>query len=207
MPRFRVEASKTITRCVFASGNRGKIAEVERILGALGISIVPQSDFGVGPVEETGQTFVENALIKARHAAGIAGLPAIADDSGLVVDALRGRPGIYSARYAGPDATDADNVDRLLHELKGVPDDKRGAAFHCAVVCVGPDESFQPLVAEAEWRGSILAERRGTGGFGYDPVFLDPVSGVASAELSAQDKNNRSHRGQALRMLAQMLQR
>lgn len=198
--------SKTISRCVFASGNRGKIAEVERILGALDISIVPQSDFDVGQVEETGKTFVENALIKARHAAKITGLPAIADDSGLAVDALQGRPGVYSARYAGPEATDAENVDRLLHELKGVPDEDRGAAFHCAVVCVSPDESFEPLVAQAEWRGSILAERRGTGGFGYDPVFLDPASGVASAELSVHQKNSRSHRGKALRMLAQMLQ-
>lgn len=197
--------NKTFSRCVFASGNRGKLAEAERILGALGIRIVPQSHFNVGEVDETGQTFVENALIKARHAARVAGIPAIADDSGLAVDALQGRPGVYSARYAGPDATDADNVDKLLHELKDVPDEDRGAAFHCAIVCVHPGDSLQPLVAEAEWRGSILAERRGDGGFGYDPVFLDPISGIAAAELSVQEKNRRSHRGQALRVLAKML--
>lgn len=198
--------NKTISRCVFASGNPGKIAEAERILGALGIRIVPQSDFDVGEVDETGQTFVENALIKALHAARATGLPAIADDSGLAVDALHGRPGVRSARYAGSNASDAENVEKLLHELQGVPRDDRGAAFHCAVVCVSPDGSFEPIVAEAEWRGSILEERRGTGGFGYDPVFLDPESGVASAELSAREKNERSHRGQALTRLAHLLQ-
>jgi XTP/dITP diphosphohydrolase len=198
-------SSPHIARCVFASGNPGKIVEVERILGELGISVVPQSDFNVSKADETGLTFVDNALIKARHAAGATGLPAIADDSGLSVDALAGRPGIHSARYAGVAASDDDNIDKLLLELADVPDEHRGAGFHCAMVLVSPDDSFEPQIAEAVWRGSILKERRGAGGFGYDPVFLDPQSGVASAELSAQQKNQRSHRGQALRMLAQMM--
>jgi XTP/dITP diphosphohydrolase len=190
---------------VLASGNPGKIVEVERILGELGLNIVPQSEFNVTEVDESGLTFVENALIKAKHAAAATGLPAIADDSGLAVDALNGRPGVHSARYAGAGASDADNIDKLLQELANVPDGNRGAGFHCAVVMVSADNSFQPRIAEAVWRGSILRERRGARGFGYDPVFLDPQSGLASAELSAQQKNQRSHRGQALRKLATML--
>lgn len=207
MRRFlAVVINPAISRCVFASGNPGKIVEVERILDEFGISVVPQSEFNVSEADETGLTFVENALIKARHAASVTGLPAIADDSGLAVDALEGRPGIHSARYAGAAASDADNVDKLLLELADVPDENRGAGFHCAMVLVSPDDSFAPQIAEAVWRGSILRESHGTGGFGYDPVFLDPQSGLASAELSAQQKNQRSHRGQALRMLAQMMQ-
>lgn len=191
-------------KIVMASGNAGKLREIARILSDLNITVVPQSDFGISEAEETGSTFAENALIKARHAARATGLAAIADDSGLMVDALDGRPGIYSARYSGPDATDQTNIDRLLAELEGVPEDQRSAAFHCAVCFVTPDGAG-PLIAEGEWRGRILRERRGDGGFGYDPVFLDIELGRSSAELNADEKNARSHRGKALKALARKL--
>lgn len=189
---------------VLASGNAGKLREIERILDEFGIKVVPQSDFGVTEADETGRTFVENALIKARHAVDATGLPAIADDSGIAVDALEGRPGVYSARYAGPDASDEDNNKRLLAELEGVPDERRGAAFHCVACLVTPDHA-DPVIAEGEWRGRILHEPRGEGGFGYDPLFLVPELGRSSAELSAEEKNARSHRGEALKELARLL--
>jgi XTP/dITP diphosphohydrolase len=187
-----------------ASSNAGKLREISRILGDLDITVVPQSDFGIADADETGTTFAENALIKARHAAEATGLAAIADDSGLSVDALNGRPGVYSARYSGPDADDERNIDKLLAELDDVPEQERGAAFHCAVCFVLPGGG-EPLIAEAEWRGLILRKRTGDGGFGYDPVFFDPELGRASAELSAGQKNARSHRGKALRELARLL--
>ena len=191
-------------RIVLASGNPGKVREIRRILGEFGVEIVPQTELGVGDADETGSSFVENALIKARHAADLTGLPAIADDSGLVVDALDGRPGVYSARYAGVRASDDDNIEKLLHELRGVPDDKRTAAFHCCAVYVSADDSTS-LVAEGRWQGRILGERRGSGGFGYDPVFFDPECGRSAAELGPELKNARSHRGKALAALAEML--
>lgn len=191
-------------RIVLATGNPGKVREIQRILGEFAVEVVPQTDLEVGDADETGTSFVENALIKARHAAHLTGLPAIADDSGLVVDALDGRPGIYSARFAGAEATDDDNIDKLLHELRGVPDDKRTAAFHCCAVYVSADDSTS-LVAEGRWQGRILGERRGTGGFGYDPVFYDPECGRSAAELGPELKNARSHRGKALAALAEML--
>jgi len=187
-----------------ASGNAGKLREIVRILGGLNITVVPQSDFGVSDAEETGSTFVENALIKARHAANVTGLAAIADDSGLAVDVLDGRPGVYSARYSGPDANADSNIDRLLRELDGVPDGQRGAAFRCAACFVMPGKSA-PLIAEGEWRGLILRERQGAGGFGYDPVFLDPELGRSAAQLSACEKDAQSHRSQALHELARQL--
>lgn len=187
-----------------ASANAGKLREIEQILGELKIAVVPQSDFGVDAVEETGSTFAENALIKARHAAQISGLAAIADDSGLAVEVLGGRPGVYSARYSGPNATDASNIDRLLSELEGVPDDQRAAAFHC-VACFVSSADAEPVVAEGKWRGRILRERRGDGGFGYDPIFFDMELKRSSAEMSADEKNARSHRGNALRALARQL--
>ena len=196
--------SKLPPRIVMASGNAGKLREFVRILDGLDVEVVAQSEYGVVDAEETGTTFVENALIKARHAAADTGLPAIADDSGLSVDALGGAPGVYSARYSGPDATDESNVDKLLDALRDVPDEERGAAFQCVACFVMPGED-DALIAEAEWRGSILHERRGDGGFGYDPIFLDPESGVASAELTAEQKNARSHRGKALRQLQELL--
>jgi XTP/dITP diphosphohydrolase len=191
-------------RIVMASGNPGKLREIARLLEDLGIEVVPQSEYGVSDADETGTTFAENALIKARHAAATTGLPAIADDSGLVVDALDGRPGVYSARYAGSDATDQQNNLKLLAELQQVDDADRGAAFHCTACFVMPDDS-EPLLATGEWRGSILREQRGTGGFGYDPLFLDPASGKTAAELTAAEKNARSHRGKALRRLGRLL--
>jgi len=191
-------------RIVLASGNPGKVREIRRILGEFGVEIVPQTELGVGDADETGSSFVENALIKARHAADLTGLPAIADDSGLVVDALDGRPGVYSARYAGVQASDDDNIEKLLRELHGVPDDKRTAAFHCCAVYVSADDSTS-LVAEGRWQGRILGERRGSGGFGYDPVFFDPECGRSAAELGPELKNARSHRGKALAALAEML--
>lgn len=191
-------------KIVLASSNAGKLREIARILGDLDIEVLPQSDFGVSDADETGTTFVENALIKARHAMEATGLPAIADDSGIVVDALDGRPGVYSARYAGPDATDADNNALLLKELEGVPRTERGAAFHCVACFVRPGDEGS-IVAEGEWRGSILSEPRGKGGFGYDPLFFVPELGCSSAELSPEEKNRRSHRGKALRELARKL--
>lgn len=187
-----------------ASSNAGKLREIARILGGLNITVVPQSDFGVSDAEETGSTFVENALIKARHAANVTGLAAIADDSGLAVDVLDGRPGVYSARYSGPVANADNNIDRLLSELDGVPDGQRGAAFRCAACFVMPGKSA-PLIAEGEWRGLILRERQGAGGFGYDPVFFDPELGRSAAQLSADEKDARSHRSQALHELARQL--
>lgn len=191
-------------RIVMASGNAGKIREIARILGDLDVEILPQSAFDVPDADETGVTFEENSVLKARHAARLTGLPAIADDSGLGVDALDGRPGVWSARYAGPGASDGANIAKLLAELEGVTD--RGAAFYCVASFVMDAES-EPLLGFGEWRGSILEQRRGRGGFGYDPVFLDPASGLASAELSPEQKNARSHRGQALRALADQLRR
>ena len=191
-------------RIVLASGNAGKLAEIARILEDLDIDVVPQSALGVTDADETGTTFVENALIKARHAVAATGLPAIADDSGICVDALDGRPGVYSARYAGPGADDESNNDLLLSELDGVPDEQRGAAFHCVACFVAPGMEA-PVIAEGEWRGRILRERRGTGGFGYDPLFYLPELGKSSAELSPQEKNARSHRGQAIAELGRKL--
>lgn len=186
---------------VMASGNAGKIREIASLLRDLDVEIVPQSEFNIPDAEETGSTFEENVIIKARHAVELSGLPAIADDSGLVVDALDGRPGVYSARYAGAGASDDDNVDKLLRELDGVT--QRAAAFHCVACFLAP--AANPVLASGIWRGEILKERRGNGGFGYDPVFLDVISGKASAELSPDEKNARSHRGQALRALADTL--
>lgn len=191
-------------RIVLASGNAGKLAEIARILEDLDIDVVPQSAFGVTDADETGTTFVENALIKAQHAMEATGLPAIADDSGLCVDALDGRPGVYSARYAGPGASDDSNNDLLLTELGGVPDEQRGAAFHCVACFVAPGTE-RPVIAEGEWRGRILHARRGAGGFGYDPLFYVPALDKSAAELSPQQKNARSHRGQAIAELGRKL--
>ena len=195
------------SRCVFASSNRGKLREVQAVLGPLGLTVVAQSELGIDNAAETAATFAGNALLKARHAARLSGLPAIADDSGLCVDALGGRPGVQSARYAGTNASDSANVSKLLAELRGVPADQRQARFHCAAVLVTPDDSVGPVLAEAEWHGLILMEPVGTGGFGYDPVFYDPAIGKGAAEMTTEEKNQVSHRGKALRLLASRLQR
>lgn len=192
-------------RVVIASGNSGKLREIKSLLAPLGIEVCAQAEFGIDPPCEDGTSFIANALIKARHAARISGLPAIADDSGLAVDALHGAPGVYSARFAGVDATDDDNIDKLLTELGDLPEAERGAGFHCAAVFVASAEDESPLIEEGVWRGRIATARHGAGGFGYDPVFFDPEAGCCSAELDAVQKNARSHRGKAFRALRDAL--
>jgi XTP/dITP diphosphohydrolase len=189
-------------RVVLATGNPGKLREIREILAGRGLEIVAQSELGIRSPDEDGDSFVANALLKARHAAGIARLPAIADDSGIEVDALGGRPGIHTARYAGPDADECANNDRLLAELAGVPAERRGARYRCAIVFVRGADDASPIVAEAAWEGRIGFERRGTGGFGYDPLFIVAGEDFTAAEMTAGDKNRVSHRGQALVTLA-----
>ncbi len=184
-------------RLVLASGNRHKLDEIRDILPELAADLRPQSDFDLVSPPETGTTFLENALIKARHAAAATGLPVIAEDSGLEVAALDGAPGIYSARYAGEHAADSDNVNKLLLALRGVPDERRGARFCCVAVCLRGGEDSAPAHVSASWEGRIAAAPAGAGGFGYDPVFYLPECGCTAAELSAQEKNRRSHRAQA----------
>jgi len=191
------------SRIVVATGNRGKLAEIRAILDEFLVAVVAQGELGIGEVEETGLTFVENALLKARNAAAVAAGPAIADDSGLEVDALGGAPGIRSARYAGEPADDGANIDRLLAALADAGD--RSAAFRCVMVYLRHAEDPAPVIAEGVWRGRILTGRRGEGGFGYDPVFLDPVLGRSAAELPPAEKNRVSHRARALRELARRL--
>ena len=190
---------------VLASGNPGKLAELRQLLEGAGHALRAQSELGVADAEETGLSFVENALIKARHAARTTGLPALADDSGLCVDALGGAPGLYSARYAGVAGDAAANIARLLRELEGVPEAARGARFHCALVLLRHAEDPQPIIAEGSWAGRILQAPRGSGGFGYDPVFLDPENARTAAELDPAVKNTISHRGRALAILRQRL--
>ena len=191
-------------KIVMASGNAGKLREISRILVDFDITVISQADLAVSNAIENGDTFTANAIIKARHAAIATGLPAIADDSGLVVDALGGKPGVHSARYSGPGASDDSNIDKLLQELRDADDADRGAAFHC-VACYVAQEDSEPLIAQGEWRGVILRERRGNGGFGYDPVFFDQEHGLSAAEMSSDEKNRRSHRGKALAGLIQQL--
>ena len=193
-------------RIVFASNNPGKVREVARLLEPTGLQVVPQSEYLVPEAEETGLSFVENAILKARNACRHTGLPAIADDSGLEVDALQGEPGIYSARYAGPEADDADNNSLLLGELAGIPEAERSARFQCAMVFMRHPEDPMPLVCQASWEGRILEAPRGDGGFGYDPLFWLSDLGRTAAELDADTKNRLSHRGQALRALVAALQ-
>ena len=193
-------------RIVLATGNPGKVREMGEILAPFGLEIVPQSRFQVPEAEETGLTFVENALIKARNAAAHTGLPAIADDSGLEVDALKGAPGIYSSRYAGANASDRDNLEKLLADLGDLPEAQRTARFQCLMVYMRHAEDPTPLICQGTWEGRILFEPRGENGFGYDPVFYVPSHDCSSAQLSKEVKNRLSHRGQALRQLAETLQ-
>jgi XTP/dITP diphosphohydrolase len=190
---------------ILASGNRGKLAELTLLLGGLPVTLRAQSEFAVEEVEETGLTFVENAIIKARHAASVSGLPAIADDSGLVVTALDGAPGVRSARYAGPAANDAGNVAKLLTALAGVPPAARDCSFVCVMVYLRHAADPLPLVATGQWPGQVLDAPRGSGGFGYDPVFLGVGESLTAAELPAVLKNARSHRGQAVAALVHLL--
>lgn len=189
---------------VLATGNRGKARELQALLGG-GFEVLLQSELGIEPIEETGVSFAENALLKARHAAAATGLPALADDSGLEVDALDGAPGVWSARYAGPDASDAENIARLLAELANVPDAHRGARFRCVLAWLRSADDPAPVLVTGVWEGRIARQPLGQQGFGYDPVFIDPASDRTAAELSPQIKNARSHRGEALRKLATFL--
>lgn len=191
-------------KIVLASGNAGKLAEFRALLPA-GYEMVSQAEVGISPGPETGTTFVENALQKARHAAG-PGLPVLADDSGICVDYLRGAPGLYSARYAGEQASDRDNNDKLLAQLEGVSAEARTAYFHCTLVFLRHPEDPAPVVCQANWYGRILAKPVGGGGFGYDPVFYVPDQNMSSAELAPEVKNRISHRGQAARKWADTLQ-
>jgi XTP/dITP diphosphohydrolase len=192
-------------RWVIASSNRGKLVEIRELLAHSGIDIVTQGEMGVTDADETGLTFVENALLKARKAARETGLPALGDDSGLCVDALDGAPGLYSARYAGEHGNADANIDKLLHVLRDVPDARRTAHFYAVIVLLRHAEDPQPLIAEGIWHGRVLHERRGDGGFGYDPVFLDPEQGLSAAELDPQLKHRISHRGLALAALRRRL--
>ena len=194
-------------RIVLASGNVGKLRELAAILEPLGHELVAQSSLGIETPPETGTTFVANALLKARFAAAKSGLPALADDSGIEVDALGGRPGVYSARFAGEHASDRENLDKMLAELQGVAAERRAARYQCVIVLARAADDAAPLVAQGTWEGRILDAPRGTGGFGYDPIFQPVGMTVTAAELTPADKNARSHRGQALRALAEQLGR
>lgn len=194
-------------KIVLASGNLGKVREFNQILSGLGLEVVPQSQFTVPEAEETGLTFVENAILKARNAAAHTGLPAIADDSGLEVDALNGAPGIYSARYAGGGASDEQNLRKLLDDLRAVPERERAARFRAVIVFLRHASDPTPVIAQGAWEGRILDAPRGSNGFGYDPVFFVPTHSCSAAELSPEQKNALSHRGQALRALSAALGR
>jgi len=193
-------------KIVLATANPGKLRELQAVLAGLDFEIVPQSAFGVPEAEETGLTFIENALLKARNAAFYTGLPALADDSGLAVDALGGVPGIYSARYAGAGAGDRANIGKLLAELDGVPAERRTARFVCVLALLHHPADPTPLICQGSWEGTILTEPRGEGGFGYDPIFFVPGEQRTAAELEPAVKNQISHRGQALMLLRRYLQ-
>jgi XTP/dITP diphosphohydrolase len=188
-----------MSKIVLASGNIGKLRELSQILSPLGLELIAQSDLNVPEAEETGLSFVENAIIKARNAALISGLPAIADDSGIEVDALHGAPGIYSSRYAGPDASDTDNIQALLTAMKDVPENERTARFQCVVVFMRHAEDPTPLICQGSWHGQILQSPIGDEGFGYDPVFWVSETDCTAAELSPEQKHAISHRGKATR--------
>lgn len=188
-------------KVVLATGNQGKVREMAQALTQFGFEVIAQSDLNVSEAEETGQTFIENALIKARHAAQITGLPAIADDSGLAVDFLAGAPGIYSARYAGSNASDQQNVQKLLTALEGVSEAQRGACFHCVLVFMRHAQDPTPIVCHGQWTGRILTQPQGENGFGYDPVFWVESEACSSAQLAPARKQALSHRAQALTQL------
>ena len=195
-----------MTALILASGNRGKLEELRELFDGTGLELVAQSELGIADAEETGATFVENAILKARHATRASGLPALGDDSGLCVDALQGAPGLYSARYAGTHGDSAGNNAKLLHELAGVADEQRGAHFTCVLALLRWHDDPDLLIAQGRWPGRILRAPRGERGFGYDPVFLpDDGEGRSAAELEPARKNRISHRGQALALLRKTL--
>lgn len=191
-------------KVVLASGNAGKLRELDALLSPLGVSLVTQSELGIESAAETACTFVENALIKARHASHHAGLPAIADDSGLAVDCLGGAPGVFSARFAGATASDQDNNERLIRELGNTED--TSAHYYCVIVYLTHPEDPAPLIATGRWHGTIVREPRGSNGFGYDPYFFDPIQGCTAAELEPNLKNRISHRGRAVEQLLALLE-
>lgn len=192
-------------RVVLASGNPGKLRELRALLADLDLTILAQADLGVGDGQETGLTFVENAIIKARHAARVTGLPAIADDSGIEVDALGGSPGVFSARYAGSGADDRANLEKLLADVADVPDPARTARFHCVMVYLRHGLDPTPLVCDGVWEGRLLRAPRGSQGFGYDPIFFVPTHDCTCAELAPAEKNRISHRARAAQALSQAL--
>ncbi|WP_165312343.1 XTP/dITP diphosphatase [Vibrio ziniensis] len=192
-------------KIVLATGNQGKVREMADLLADFGFDVVAQSELNVSEVAETGTTFIENAIIKARHAAKETGLPAIADDSGLEVDYLKGAPGIYSARYAGEGATDQQNLEKLLQAMQGVPEEQRSARFHCVLVLMRHENDPTPIVCHGKWEGRILEQAHGTNGFGYDPIFFVPQENCASAELEPARKKQLSHRAKALHKLFQAI--
>lgn len=192
-------------KVVLASSNAGKLAEMRELLGDLTLELIPQAALGIADAEETATSFVENALLKARHAARLSGLPALGDDSGLCVDALGGAPGLHSARYAGEHGDSQANIAKLLDALAGIPDSARSAHFHCVIVLLRHADDPAPIIAEGRWAGQVLTAPRGSNGFGYDPVFLDLQHRRSAAELDAATKNRLSHRGQALSRLRGLL--
>jgi XTP/dITP diphosphohydrolase len=194
-----------MTKLVLATGNQGKVKEMASLLAEFGFDVVAQSDYNVSAVAETGTTFIENAIIKARHATKETGLPAIADDSGLEVDFLKGAPGIYSARYAGEDASDQQNLEKLLEAMADVPQEQRTARFHCVLVLMRHENDPTPIVCHGKWEGRILTEAHGENGFGYDPIFHVPEDSCASADLEPSRKKQLSHRGKALSQLFDQL--
>ena len=197
----------TARRVVLASSNAGKLREFDGLLSGSGFTVMRQSDLGIEPPPETGSTFLENALIKARNASRLTGLPAIADDSGIEVDALGGAPGVYSARYAGEQASDEENLDKLPQALAGRPPSERGARYRCVVVYVAHADDARPLVGEGSWEGTLIDARRGNGGFGYDPSFVPRGDTRTVAEIPAEEKNRKSHRAQALTAFLAQLSR
>lgn len=195
-----------MNRIVLASGNTGKLREFKQLLAPLGFELIPQSDLGVPEVAETGLSFVENAILKARHAALHTGLPALADDSGLEVDALQGAPGIYSARYAGEQASDEENIAAVLKALQVIPHSERSARFQCLLVFMRHAKDPMPLICQGTWQGSILTEPSGEEGFGYDPIFWVPETDCTAAELTTDQKHAISHRGKAMRAFLEEFQ-
>lgn len=191
---------------VLASSNEGKILEIESLLEDVPIEWLPQSEFDIPDADETGRTFIENAIIKARHATKLSGLPALADDSGIVIDALDGAPGVYSSRYAGENATDAERIQKVLDELGDLAPDERTASFHCVLALMEHENDPAPLICHGIWEGRILTAPQGANGFGYDPIFYVPTHNCSAAELDGFEKNSISHRGQAMMQLLNVLQ-
>ena len=201
MPR----AGAAVTSIVLASGNRGKLRELSQLMAPMGFEVTPQGTLGIDTPPETGTTFESNALLKARFAAERSGLPALADDSGIEIDALGGRPGVFSARYAGEGASDDENLRKMLRELQGVPLERRTARYQCVIVLVQNARDGHPVIARGTWEGRIGLTPRGTGGFGYDPIFVPAGLSCTAAEMTAEQKNAVSHRGQALRELVALV--